>query len=255
MFILLFFIVEYLRLFYQGIYLGLEELIKENMVIFNNSKNIDERFNSINLVIELMNRNIKYQPLLYKYIKKWMKYYILSTERKKFSYDDVVFTKVKTKILYLRTTDERLKLLSYFIHLLNLYNLNEDIYEYENFQKKLQLTLSLEKNNFGSAFLKLTTYNLFTLMIVLFISLFIFTTVFYYLKCNYHEFNIFSVSYIKIEYLNVFANIVAYLFNINKTLEFESIAVLASLIYIKIYFYIIISYFLVKEITRRIDKI
>lgn len=236
-------------------YLTLKQLIRENIQSFNNSKNIHARLNHINLIVELMNKDERYQLLQYKYLKIWIKYYILSTERKKYSYDDVVFNIVQTKISYLKKTDERLKLLKYFIRQLNHYKLNEEIYIYEDYQKQLELILSFEKSNYTSAFLKLITYNLLSLSIILFLSLFFFTALFFLLEQYLKILDIFSIIYIKNNFFNISANLIAYLFNVNKTLEFKTFSVLICLILIKIYFYLIVTYFIVKKITRKMEKI
>lgn len=235
--------------------LHLDQLIHESIKRFNSCKRIDSRLSNINLVIELMKKDDRYHLLLYKYIKIWMKYYLLSSQKKTFSYDDIVFDKVMKKISYLKSTNEKLQILSYFIRLLQRYNFQEEIFKYSDYRKKLQLTSAFHEKKIFSVFLKFITYNLYTLFSVILVSLAFFTGILYNLEQHYNEFNIFSIFYIDNHFLNISANLVAYLFNINKTIEFHSICVLSFMLLIKIYFYIVVTYFVVEEISKKVERI
>ncbi|ADR34084.1 hypothetical protein Sulku_1422 [Sulfuricurvum kujiense DSM 16994] len=233
----------------------MQNLLQEAISNFKNAKTPDSKLASINLILQIEIRDQeKYSFLLYKHLKIWLKYYLLSIEKKQFSYDEIVYEKIYKTISYL-PTEERVNALNYFIRLLHQHHRTNEIDKYKQLKKKFQLDILLKEHNYFGFIVKLALYDLYSLIMTLLFSLIIFTCIFYHLQENFRLLSISLIEYDKNIFLNYFGNVVAFIFNINKKLLLNTMPELLFMSSMKIYFYFLITYFVVKEISNKVEKI
>ncbi|PHO14403.1 hypothetical protein [Malaciobacter marinus] len=232
----------------------MEELLENMIKNMKNSNDNNEKFSLLENIITLESDYENYRKLLYKDIKKWLYLYIKVNQNKNFTYDEIVFDKVLKKI-ELVPIEQKIPLVNYFIRLLNKEFLIEEISIYENYKKDLEIKSLKEEKKYFSYLIKLSTKNLSNLLYTLIVSLIFFAIVWFNLNSfSPEKFPFKIVDFVGDRGINYFINILYILFSFEDT-QLKTIYELFLIGSIKLYFYVLITYFLVKEISKKINSI
>jgi len=215
---------------------------------------IAEKFELLNLIIQLENKSRRKKASIYKNIKVWMNLYIETIENKQFSYDEIIFDKVKEKLVYL-PKEEQYSLLNYFIRLLKKKAMDEAIIEYHIYRKQLKMEILLEKEKYFEYLYTVSTNNLKNLFITLSLSVLLFSLFWYFLDiCIPSIMNIELKNYIDIAYFNYILNFIGLIFGIGQKLAITSIGDFIYVAVGKVYFFIFITYFLLKKLSEKLER-
>lgn len=233
--------------------------LEKNIIEIEISSDIKKKDKSEN-IFELINSIIEVKHYLkinnlYSDIKKWIKYYLLILEERSFNYDIFNYNKIEKKINYLESLDEKISITKYIIRLLKKFHRTGDIKKFIKLRRKFELINAITREG---SFIKLSyslfSYNIFTLLTTILLSIIIFSYIWLISQENYNLISItllqFSKEYIFINYVYNFLCIV---FNLNLTLTLDSQLEIIYFSLIKIYFFIIITYYIIKEIAMRIE--
>lgn len=214
---------------------------------------IENKFNQIDLIIQLEKDYSRSKKLLYKHIKIWMIYYLKSIEKKKFSYDQIFFEKIIEKVNYLEAV-EQINILNFFIRTLKRYSFQEEIFQYEEYKKTLELKYLIVNKSYFNFFLKWSTQNLLMMSITLFFIFLIFSFLWYLLQETLLVINIPLHDITAHIFLNYFFNIISFVFTLTDDFNVTNICELLLLIVIKFTSYIYITYFIIKEISKKMEN-
>jgi len=229
----------------------LQQWIKDYNKLDKND--IEVKFHTLDSIIQIESDLDISKQLLYKHIKQWFILYIKSIESKNFSYDEILYEKVIEKINYLSIT-EKISILNYFIRILKRYYHEEKISQYQKLIKELELKCLLDNNSYFNYLLKLSTSNLLSMLITLFIMLLLFSLFWYLLQEYTSLMNICLLEFTSNNYMNYFLNMSSYIFGITSKLKLYNIFELILFITVKFVFYIYLTYFVIKEISNKMDK-
>ena len=233
-----------------------QNLLNEYIFQFNSldKNNIEKKFEAINLIIQIEGKVNIYEQNLYKHIKIWMNLYIKNVEKESYSYDEISFEKVISIIKKL-SLDEQISIIKYFIRLLKKNLLDEYTLAYEEKIIELELIL-LEQNNKKRYLLKLATKNVINLTLSLIIFILIISTI----LCIFDLYlsSIFSVEltdYSVNKFINFNANLIAFIFGIDDNIKTKNLFSLICFLTIKLFFYIMVTYFITNKISQRVNQL
>ncbi|MBU0631268.1 hypothetical protein KKA17_01350 [bacterium] len=163
--------------------------------------------------------------------------------------------KYAQKFSYLTKKKEQLQIVKFFIRILSQYQLTSELEQFKGYKKQLELEALIEEKKYFTFCLKRSLYSFTSLMVTLMISIVIFSSFFYILQEYFGCLSIELSKYTDTTFLNYIWNMVAYIFNIGEKLQLDSWHELLFMSFLKIYFYLLITYFIVKEITQKVEKI
>ena len=233
-----------------------QNLLDEYIYQFNSvdKNNIEKKFEAINLIIQIEGKVDIYEQNLYKHIKIWMNLYIKNVEKESYSYDEISFEKVISIIKKL-SVDEQISIIKYFIRLLKKNLLDEYTLLYEEKIIELELIL-LKQNNRKKYLLKLATKNIINLTLSLIIFILIISTI----LCVFDLYlsSIFSVEltdYSMNKFVNFNTNLIAFIFSIDDNIKTKNLFSLICLLTIKLFFYIMVTYFITNKISERVNQL
>lgn len=232
----------------------MQQILEEMKSSYESSDNTGTKFALLNNIILLKSENIQDRVSIYRDIKKWLELYLSVVREKNFTYDEILFKKVVDKI-ELVPLQQRIHLISYFIRLLNKEFLNEEIPKYEDYKKEIVIQILRTESKYFSYCLKVSTKNLENLLITLIVSVIIFSLI--WMEVDKYFPSILSINIIefsKYELINYSLNIINIIFN-SATLPIVNVCELVFMILLKLYFYIFITYFVIKEIASRVNKL
>lgn len=235
-------------------YLYLKENIKSSKKV-NHLNNIIKIKKSLYLGIE-------YEKNVYEDIKNCLTEYINSINETSYQYDFFCKKTIKNLLKDL-SYDKQIGLYTFLIRLLKINcHINDEIIWCESQIKKIELNKlwsSPNLFNFPKIFFLLSSYNIYSLLISLLLMLILINILF--LPESYIGFKLFNViyeNYYKDNFiLNHIVNVNNYLFNFsngNFKIECNDLSSLLILVAIKLIFYLIIINFIIKEISRKVNK-
>lgn len=241
------------------------DLIKEQQNLISKSNKASEKVNYLNTIIRIKKEiysNKNYDTHVYLDIKDWINYYLESIEENSYGYDS--FNKdVIENIFNLVDYECRIILYNYLIRHLKIKFHSDSIISWcEDRIKNLELKLILQDcsiTNFMKLILKLSSYNIYALIITLIILFALINLVL--LPEEYTGMNFFVIkyeNYLNEQFvLNHIINVSNYLFDLsNGKFEITCISIygVIILIFIKIIFYFIILNFIIKEIIKKVNN-
>ncbi|MFX4267394.1 hypothetical protein ACOL29_07020 [Aliarcobacter butzleri] len=238
---------------------NITEIINDLKNKFNNNslkneEKIEYQFNIINLIIEIEHKSNIYTNDLYRNIKVWLNLYIKVLEYKTFTYDEIQVNKIITKIKYL-DLEKQCRIISSIIKKMKRNGYNNEVIELINFQRKIDLKYSVtQSGSFISILKNLLLYNLFTLSLFLIFSYVIITYLTFLIQNIESNFSLDLLNIADCEYYDTFLTLISFTFGINGDIIYDNSLELFFLIIVKFYTFLIITYFIVKEISLRIDK-
>lgn len=236
----------------------IESLLKEYSHKYKvaSKSDIKIRFELLNLIIQLELQNPLYQELLYQHIKIWMNLYIRNLENNQISYDEIVFDKVINIVDSLDSIDKKIKIIKFFIRLLKKNFIDENLLIYDNYCKNLELKKLAISNKSLEFLFKEITKDLHSIIITLVISLLIFSYIIFLGKVNIFDIaNGISLNFYSSNiYINCIVNLLSIIFSIGEDVRIENTIDFIYILFIKFYFYFLISYFVTKKITQKLDK-
>jgi len=215
------------------------ELLKNEKIT---SRKVDILGNLIMLLVEEKGDN----AIIYPYMKLWFLYYLDTLHEKAYRYEVLKFTLVEAKINLLNGK-EKLGFLRFVLRNLKDRHYEEFSKDYEEMYNKEEL-LYFKKKNKPKYILRLVTSNLLFLGIFFLISIVVFSLVLYFNQPRL--INLIS-QYGENEYLSYFFNIISLIFNIQNLSEIKLFE-LVFLLFLKGYFFIFITYYLLREISKKV---
>lgn len=241
------------------------ELVEREYQYLKDSTKSSKRVNHLNNIIRIKKSlyfGMEYERNVYKDIKNCLTEYINSMNESSYGYD--IFCK-KTVIGLLKNVshEKQIILYNFLIRLLKInFHINDEIIWCESQIKKIELNelwSSCNLFNFGKIFFLLSSYNIYSLLVCLLLLLAFINILF--LPETYTNIKLFKITY-ETYYndnfiLNHIVNVNNYLFNFsNGAFKIESIDLssLFVLVSIKLIFYIVIINFIIKEISRKVNK-
>lgn len=220
----------------------------------SNDNNYEKNFELINLIIQLKKDNEHFSDDLYKHIKDWMSFYIEITQNKKYGYDKIIPNKVIEMVNCLKT-EEQISILNYFIRLLKKNLLNDEIDYYENHKNILEMKLEYENHKYHKWLMKKSILNLTNLLTTLVYILLLLTGLLHFLLTRFEFIKITTVNYNSNPCLNIFVNIIDYIFELSGDVKPQDIASVSFFLFVKFIFFIFIAYFIVNKITKKLDRL
>lgn len=229
-----------------------EDFLSSLKIEYKNKKNINDKFNLLNLIVQIEVEDDKYNSSLYEHLKIWLKLYIKSIENNKMEYDKIVFSKVKEKIELLNI-EQQYEILKYFIRFLKK-ELHETA-EYELYKKRLEIKILFKKYKFTSLLIKGSSYNFWTVTLAFFVFTFVSAITWKILQTESLglmkiNLNMYSSS----EYWNYFFNILGYVFSLGSALSVNSSVEFIFLLLVKLLFFVLITYFVLREVSKKMEK-
>lgn len=206
---------------------------------------INERIDILSNIIDYCNYK-KEESNLYKYIKDWFVLYIDSLENNTYGYNLLNYKKVDKKIDLLKEK-EKVHFLGFTTRHLKKKYLNEDARYYEKryFDEDLAYC---KKNNFIIYIAKFVTNSLVSLVVFFIIFIILFSLPL--LKKDIFP-NILKISFSENSFVNNIATVVSSVFNLISFPQLNFIEIL-YLLSLKSFFYIFITYYLLKLISKRV---
>lgn len=224
-----------------------------------------KKVNHLNNIIRIKKSlyfGIEYEKNVYQDIKKWLIEYINSIDNSSYGYDLFCRKTVKS-ILSNVSNDKQIILYTFLIRLLKINcHINNEIIWCETQIKRIELNeLWSSPNifNFYKIFFLISSYNIYSLFVSLLLLLVCINILF--LPETYIGLKLFTITYENYYtdnfILNHIVNINNYLFNFsngNFKIESPDLISLLILVSIKLIFYVIIINFIIKEISRKVNK-
>jgi len=212
-----------------------------------------QNFELLHNLIPLKNESSKYKSFVYMDIKNWLNLYLSSIKNKKYSYDNIIYEKIIEKI-ELVSLEEQIKLLKYFIRLLKKDFFIDEVDLYENLKNKLEIEKA-KNANFIRYTIKKSTQNITNVLITLLLSLLVISILWCILESKYfHIISVETINFVQCNLVNYPLNLLNMLFN-QADLKIDTTFELIFFILIKLYFFILITYFVIKEIGKKVESI
>jgi hypothetical protein len=173
------------------------------------------------LIIQIKNDNNdlhNYNRSLYVDIKKFIEFYIKSTDKKDYGYDKIEIEKLTKAIDIAKNEKERYELCLYTSRLINLNGHENELNNFKDYKNECKtLSLKCEKSFKSKLNLisHLSSYNLKTIIIIL-LSIFAFSYLIF-LPANFEVFEIFKLNYKNYSsnfYLNHLLNLISLAFGL-----------------------------------------
>ncbi len=233
-----------------------EKLLLSNFINEFNSgtKSFEEKFELINLIIQLESKSEHFNDELYKHIKTWMSLYIKITQKKQYGYDRIIPNKVIEIINYL-SIEERISIINYFIRLMKKNLLIDEIDYFEMHRIILEIELEYSNKKYCKWLIKKSILNLTNLSIALLMILLSFTIILHYFLVKFKFLKVAFIDYNSNLCLNIFINVIDYIFEISGDVKPENFAGLIFFLIIKFIVFILITYFLINKITKKLDRL
>lgn len=236
-------------------------LIEEEYNKLNNSSKASAKMNHYNTIIKIKKSlylGNKYEENIYQDIKCFLKYYICALDERSFEYD--LFSKNIIKNIFMDISDDKKLVLYYYLmRQLKIKSFsNDEIIWCESQIKRIELIKFSCNFNFIKIFFLLTSYNVYSLILFLFIIMCFINILF--LPETYIGVQLFTITYENYYddfILNHILNVSNYLLNFSNgsfKVVTNSILGFLTLLTIKIIFYIVIINYIVKEIFRKVSK-
>ncbi len=190
-----------------------------------------------------------YELEVYRKIKIWFEIYLSVIQDKTYAYDEISYAEVIRKVEFVKPI-KRVQLLDYFIRLLKKDFFTENIHKYEIYKKKQEIIVLREEGKYLKWLLKKTTFSFLSIVVTLSISFILFSTMLYFFDSLSFQMTLYAEN----KFANCLLNLLAYVFNIGE-LSTSTIGELIFLSLMKLYFYTLITYFVIKEFTIKVNSI
>lgn len=234
------------------------EVLSLNIDISNDltKKEKNEQALSItNNIIEIKKESTCFRKTIYADLKKWFKYYLIVTEERNHQYDKIDFNKIKTKLDYLTSLDEKIDILKYMIMLLKKFNREEELLIYINLKRKYEIKYAYTKSGSFLQIIYVTfSYNVLTLLTTIFISILFFSFVWQISQEDYSFFSIKLIDFNNNLFITYIYNFLCITFNLSVFHSLDNQLEIIYFIFVKLYFFVLITYYLIKDLSMKLGQ-